>query len=51
VFIPLGGLSYFFQRLDQYAAENTRSGKPRHANMIERIAALRIANLPAPERL
>ncbi len=45
VFVPLGGLSYFFQRLDQYAAENTRTGKPRHANMIERIAALRIASL------
>jgi hypothetical protein len=45
VFVPLGGLSYFFQRLDQYALENTRTGKPRHANMIERIAALRIASL------
>jgi Subtilase family len=45
VYVPAGEMSYFFQRLDQYANEDTATGNPRNANMVERIAVLRLATL------
>ena len=45
VFVPGGGLGYFLERLDQYASQETRTGKPKNANMVERIAALRLATI------
>lgn len=45
VHVPAGGLGFFLERLDQYATRDTPAGKPRHANMIERIAALRLATI------
>jgi len=47
VHIPDGSLSYFLKRFEQYATQDTRTGKPRHANMVERIAALRLATIEA----
>ena len=45
VYVPAGEMSYFFQRLDQYANEDTATGNPRNVNMVERIAVLRLATL------
>jgi len=47
VHVPDGELSFFLKRLDQYASEDTPTGKPRNANMVERIAALRLATIEA----
>src|SRR5439155_14324032 len=45
VYVPGGRLGYFLDRLDQYATQETRTGKPKNANMVERIAALRLATI------
>ncbi len=45
VYVPAGGLGYFLQRLDQFATQETPTGKPKNANMVERIAALRLATI------
>ena len=45
VYVPGGGLGYFLQRLDQYATQDTRTGKPKNANMVERVAAVRLATI------
>jgi hypothetical protein len=45
VYVPGGGLGYFLQRLDQYATQDTRTGNPKNANMVERIAAVRLATI------
>jgi hypothetical protein len=45
VYVPGGGLGYFLERLDQYASQETPTGKPKNANMVERIAALRLATI------
>jgi hypothetical protein len=47
VHVPQGSLGYFLRRFEQYAQEETRRGKPRHANMVERIASLRLATIEA----
>jgi hypothetical protein len=47
VHVPDGSLGYFLERFEQYALEDTRTGKPRHGNMVERIAALRLATIEA----
>ena len=47
VFVPEGSLSFFLKRFEQYTTEETRTGKPRHANMVERIAGLRLATVEA----
>ena len=39
VHVPDGSLGYFLGRFERYAAEDTPTGNPRHANMVERIAA------------
>lgn len=45
VYVPGGGLGYFLDRLDQYASQETLAGRPKNANMVERIAALRLATI------
>ncbi len=45
VFVPPGALSHFASRFQQYSTELTRSGEPRHKEMVDRIAALRLATL------
>jgi len=45
VHVPEGGLGFFLQKLEQYADLDTPTGKPRNANMVERIAALRLATI------
>ena len=47
VFVPDGKLSHFFKRFRQYTEEKTKSGKPRHKEMVDRIATLRKATLRA----
>ena len=47
VYVPDGSLGFFLKRFEQYTTEETRTGKPRHANMVERIARLRIATVEA----
>jgi hypothetical protein len=45
VYVPGGGLGFFLQRLDQYATQDTRTGKPKNANLVERVAAVRLATI------
>ena len=45
VHVPGGGLGYFLKRLDEYATEDTHTGKPKNANMVERVAAVRLATI------
>jgi hypothetical protein len=47
VYVPEGSLGFFLKRFEQYTSEETRTGKPRHANMVERIAGLRLATVEA----
>lgn len=47
VYVPEGSLSFFLGRFEQYTTEDTPTGKPRHANMVERIAGLRLATVEA----
>ncbi len=47
VLIPDGALKHFFDRFQQYSEETTPTGKPRHKDMVDRIAALRKATLRA----
>lgn len=47
VHVPEGSLGFFLQRFEQYAREETPTGKPRHGNMVERIAGLRLATIEA----
>jgi hypothetical protein len=45
VHVPQGQLGFFLRKIEQYANEETRTGKPKNANMIERIAVLRLATI------
>ena len=45
VYIPGGNLGYFLRKLGEYATQNTATGHPRNANLVERIAALRLATI------
>lgn len=45
VYVPEGSLSYFLGRIDQYVSEDTARGNPRHADLVERIAHLRLATI------
>ena len=47
VFVPDGALKHFFTRFEQYATQDTKNGEPRHKELVERIAALRLATLRA----
>ncbi len=46
VFVPDGAVKHFIARFDQYATERTaKKGEPRHRDMVDPIAALRLATL------
>ena len=45
VFIPDGKLDEFLKRFEQYATELTKSGEPKHKELVDRIAAVRLATL------
>ena len=45
VYVPGGNLGYFLRKLEEYAAGNTVKGNPKNANLVERIAALRLATI------
>lgn len=47
VFVPDGQLGHFIERFEQYAAEETKTGKPKHADFVERISAVRLATIAA----
>ena len=45
VFVPNGQIGSFVRKFEQYATEETKKGHPRHRNLVERIATLRLATL------
>ncbi len=45
VYLPGGNLGYFLAKLDEYATQDTAKGNPKNANLVERIAALRLATI------
>lgn len=47
VFVPEGKVGYFVRRFEQYANEDTAKGKPKNANLTERIAGIHLATLEA----
>ena len=47
VFVPDGWIGRFCERFEQYATEQTTRDKPRHRDLVERIAKLRLATLRA----
>ena len=47
VFVPDGSIGRFIQKFEQYLYETTSKGKRRNQNLVERIAALRLATLEA----
>lgn len=48
VFVPDGALKHFVKRFGEYATQKTaQKGEPKHKDMVDRIAALRLATLKA----
>ena len=47
VFIPEGKVQHFLTRFQQYATENTGKGQPKNRELVDRIAAVRLATLQA----
>lgn len=47
VFVPEGQLGHFVERFEQYATEETGTGKPKHADFVERISTVRLATIEA----
>lgn len=47
VYVPEGSLGFFLKRFEQYGTEDTVKGNRRHADMVERIADLRLATIEA----
>lgn len=47
VFVPEGKVKHFIARFEQYANQLTKTGRPRHRDMVDRIAGLRRATLRA----
>ena len=45
VFVPDGAMGYFLNRFEAYATQNTKKGRPRYQDVVERIATLRLATL------
>ncbi len=45
VHVLQGQLGLFLRKIEQYANEETSSGNPKNANMVERIAAIRLATI------
>lgn len=47
VFVPDDWVGRFVERFEEYANENTTTGKPKNRNLVERIAELRLATVRA----
>lgn len=47
VFVPNECIGDFVRKFEEYIGENTRGGQPRHRNLVERTAALRLATIEA----
>jgi hypothetical protein len=47
VFIPEGSVGHFLTRFQQYATETTQKGRPKNRELVDRIAAIRLATLRA----
>ena len=47
VFIPEGKVGHFLTRFQQYATEDTETGKPKNRELVDRIAAIQLATLRA----
>ena len=47
VFIPEGKVGHFLDRFEQYATEQTPKGAPRHSELVDRIASVRLTTLQA----
>lgn len=45
VFVPHSKLGLFFKIFERYVSEDTQSGRPKHQDMVESIAAVRLAAL------
>ena len=45
IHVPEGKLNYFVRRVEQYLREQSRSGKPKNQDLIDRIAEIRLATL------
>lgn len=47
VYVPPGKVDYFIRRIEQYLAEDTRQGQPKHRSLAEGISDVRVALLEA----
>lgn len=47
VFVPDGKLTHFLSRFAQYANEKTKTDQPKHKDLVDRIATVRLATLRA----
>ena len=47
VFIPEGKVAHFLNRFEQYATEQTKSGHPKHRDLVDRISDIQFATLRA----
>jgi hypothetical protein len=47
VFVPEGSVAHFLERFEQYATEDTKTGVPKHRDLVDRIAAIQVATLRA----
>jgi hypothetical protein len=45
VFVPDSAVAKYVKRLQQYTSEMTQAGNPRHRNLVERIAAIKLATI------
>lgn len=45
VYVPEGKLGAFEKKIRKYATEDTKSGRPRHQKLVEKIADIRLAHL------
>lgn len=45
VFIPDGKVGHFLKRFEQYAGEPNKAGEPKHKDLVDRIASIRLATL------
>ena len=45
IHVPEGKLNYFVRRVEQYVGEQSRSGKPKNQDLLDRIAEIRLATL------
>ena len=47
VYVPEGSLGFFLKRFEEYATVDTEKGNRKHADLVERIAGLRLATIEA----